>query len=132
MIFAISLFGCAHYPLSMLFLVTDTVKLEFVEPDLAVAQMKLLQQTFNIYSGLKEQGKLRFAYAFADSPGGIMVLDMASNEELQQTLFLLPSMPLVNRTVRPLTEMKSVEDLITELESIVSSMPRKPSGKESG
>lgn len=116
----------------MLFLVTDTVKLEFVEPDLAVAQMKMLQQTFNIYSGLKEQGKLRFAYAFADSPGGIIVLDMASNEELQQTLFLLPSMLLVNRTVRPLTEMKSVEDLITELESIVSSMPRKPSGKESG
>jgi muconolactone D-isomerase len=60
-----------------------------------------------------------------------MVLDMASNEELQQTLFLLPSMPLVNRTVRPLTEMKSVENLITELESIVSSMPRKPGGKES-
>lgn len=132
MISAISFFGCTHYPLSMLFLVTDTVKLEFVEPDLAVAQMKMLQQTFNIYSGLKEQGKLRFAYAFADSPGGIIVLDMASNEELQQTLFLLPSMPLVNRTVRPLTEMKSVEDLITELESIVSSMPRKPSGKESG
>lgn len=116
----------------MLFLVTDTVKLEFVEPDLAVAQMKMLQQTFNIYSALKEQGKLRFAYAFADSPGGIMVLDMASNEELQQTLFLLPSMPLVKRTVRPLTEMKSVEDLITELESIVSSMPRKLGGKESG
>jgi len=115
----------------MLFLVTDTVKLEFVEPDLAVAQMKMLQQTFNIYSGLKEQGKLRFAYAFADSPGGIMVLDMASNEELQQTLFLLPSMPLVNRTVRPLTDMKSVENLITELESIVSSMPRKLGGKES-
>lgn len=132
MISAISFFGCTHYPLSMLFLVTDNVKLEFVEPDLAVAQMKMLQQTFNIYSGLKEQGKLRFAYAFADSPGGIIVLDMASNEELQQTLFLLPSMPLVNRTVRPLTEMKSVEDLITELESIVSSMPRKPSGKESG
>jgi muconolactone D-isomerase len=130
MICAISLFGCAHYTLSMLFLVTDSV--EFVEPDLAVAQMKMLQQTFNIYSGLKEQGKLRFAYAFADSPGGIMVLDMASNEELQQTLFLLPSMPLVNRTVRLLTEMKSVEDLITELESIVSSMPRKPGGKESG
>jgi muconolactone D-isomerase len=131
MISAISLFGCAHYPLSMLFLVTDTVKLEFVEPDLAVAQMKMLQQTFNIYSGLKEQGKLRFAYAFADSPGGIMVLDMASNEELQQTLFLLPSLPLVNRTVRPLTEMRSVENLITELESIVSSMPRKLGGKES-
>jgi hypothetical protein len=34
-------------------------------------------------------------------------------------------MPLVNRTVRPLTEIKSVEDLIGELESIVSSMPRK-------
>ena len=109
----------------MLYLVIDSVKLEFVSPDLAVAQMKMLQQTFNVYRELKEQGKLKSVYAFADSPGGIMVLDVASNEELQQTLFLLPSMPLVNRTVRPLTEIKSVEDLIGELESIVSSMPRK-------
>jgi muconolactone D-isomerase len=44
---------------------------------------------------LREHGKLKFAYAFADFPGGIMVLDVASNEELQQVLFLLPSMPLV-------------------------------------
>jgi len=101
-----------------------------VSPDLAVAQMKMLQQTFNIYRELKEQGKLKFVYAFADSPGGIMVLDVASNDELQQTLFLLPSMPLVNRIVRPLTEIKSVEDLITELESIVSSMPRRPDEKK--
>jgi muconolactone D-isomerase len=114
----------------MLYLVIDSVKLEFVAPDLAVAQMKMLQQTFNIYHELKEQGKLKFVYAFADSPGGIMVLDVASNEELQQTLFLLPSMPLVNRTVRPLTEIKSVEDLIAELESIVSSMPSKPGEKK--
>jgi muconolactone D-isomerase len=116
----------------MLYLVIDAVKLEFVSPDLAVAQMKMLQQTFNIYRELKEQGKLKFVYAFADSPGGIMVLDVASNEELQQTLFLLPSMPLVNRTVRPLTEIEQVEDLITELESIVSSMPRKPGEKAPG
>ncbi|HXV45179.1 MAG TPA: muconolactone Delta-isomerase family protein [Nitrososphaera sp.] len=59
-----------------------------------------------------------------------MILDVASNEELQQTLFLLPSMPLVKRTVRPLTEIKSVEDLVVELESIVSSMPRKPGEKK--
>lgn len=111
----------------MLFLVVDTVKLEFVEPGVAIAQMKMLQQTFETYGELKEQGKLKFVYAFADSPGGVMVLDVASNEELQQILFLLPSMPLVNRTIRPLTEMKSVESLIGELESIVSSMPRKAS-----
>jgi muconolactone D-isomerase len=110
----------------MLFLVIDTVKLEFVQPDLAVAQMKMLEQTFSIYNDLKEQGKLKFAYAFADSPGGIIVLDVASNEELQQTLFLFPSMPLVSRVVRPLTEMKSVDSIIGELQSIVSSMPRKP------
>ncbi|HKX81510.1 MAG TPA: muconolactone Delta-isomerase family protein [Nitrososphaera sp.] len=110
----------------MLFLVIDTVRLEFVEPGLAVAQMKMLEQTFSIYKELKEQGKLKFVYAFADSPGGIVVLEVASNEELQQTLFLLPSMPLVQRTVRPLTELKSVEGIIGELESIVSSMPRKP------
>lgn len=110
----------------MLYVVIDSAKLEFVQPDLAVAQMKMMQQTFNTYRDLKEQGKLKFAYAFADSPGGIVVLDVASNEELQQILFLFPSMPLVNRIVRPLTEMKSVENIIGELESIVSSMPRKP------
>jgi muconolactone D-isomerase len=107
----------------MLFLVTDVVKLEFVEPDVAVAQMKMLQQTFATYQDLSEQGKLKFAYAFADSPGGVMVLDVASNEELQRVLFLLPSMPLVERTVRPLTEMKSVEEMVGELRSIVDSMP---------
>ena len=106
----------------MLFLVTDTVKLEFVEPGVAVAQMKMLQQTFETYQELKERGKLKFAYAFADRPGGIILLDVASNEELQQLLFLMPSMPLVERTVRPLTEMKPVEQLIKELETIVSSM----------
>ncbi len=110
---------------AMLYLVIDSVKLEFVEPDIAVAQMKMLQQTFVTYQDLREQGKLKFAYAFADSPGGIMVLDVESNEELQKILFLLPSMPLVNRSIRPLTEMKSVESLITELEEIVKSMPVK-------
>ncbi len=110
----------------MLYLVMDTVKLEFIEPELAVAQMKMLQQTFSIYKELKDQGKLKFAYAFADSPGGVIILDVASNEELQQTLFLFPSMPLVNRTVKPLTQLGSVEKIIAELEAIVSSMPRKP------
>lgn len=114
----------------MLFLVIDSVKLEFVSPDMAVAQMKMLQQTFATYEDLKEQGKLKFAFAFADSPGGIMVLDVESNEELQKILFLLPSMPLVNRTTRPLTEMKSVDGLIKELEDIVSSMPSKPGEKK--
>lgn len=108
----------------MLFLVQDVVKLEFVEPDVAVAQMKMLQQTFGTYEELREQGKLKFAYAFADFPGGIMVLDVASNEELQQVLFLLPSMPLVQRNVRPLTEMKSVDAIVSELQSIVGSMPK--------
>ena len=108
----------------MLFLVQDTVRLEFVQPEVAVAQMKMLQQTFATYNDLKEQGKLKFAYAFADSPGGMMVLDVASNEELQQVLFLLPSMPLVQRTVRPLTEMKSVDAIISELQGIVGSMPK--------
>ncbi|HVX03452.1 MAG TPA: muconolactone Delta-isomerase family protein [Nitrososphaera sp.] len=108
---------------NMLFLVIDTVKLDFVGPEVAVAQMKMLQQTFDTYEEMKEQGKIKFSYAFADSPGGIIVLDVASNEELQKVLFLLPSMPLVQRTVRPLTEVKSVEGIVTELQEIVRSMP---------
>lgn len=34
-------------------------------------------------------------------------------------------MPLVERTVRPLTEIKSADALVAELQSIVASMPKK-------
>jgi muconolactone D-isomerase len=115
----------------VLFLVTDRVNIEFVSPDLAVAQIKMLQQTFEMYEGLKDEGKLKFAYAFADSPGGITLWDVESNDELQKILFLLPSMPLVTRTVTPLTEMKAVSQVIEELRSIVNSMPKKPSQQSS-
>jgi muconolactone D-isomerase len=115
----------------VLFLVTDRVNIEFVSPDLAVAQIKMLQQTFEMYEGLKDEGKLKFAYAFADSPGGITLWDVESNDELQKILFLLPSMPLVTRTVTPLTEMKAVSQVIEELRSIVNSMPKKPSQESS-
>ena len=114
----------------MLFLVTDHVKLEFISPDIAVAQMKMLEQTFEMYEELKRDGKLKFAYAFADLPGGVTLWDVKSNDELQRLLFLLPSMPLVTRVVKPVTEMKSVASLIDELKSIVSSMPKKPGGNK--
>jgi muconolactone D-isomerase len=91
----------------------------------------MLQQTFEMYEGLKDEGKLKFAYAFADSPGGITLWDVESNDELQKILFLLPSMPLVTRTVTPLTEMKAVSQVIEELRSIVNSMPKKPSQQNS-
>ncbi len=84
----------------------------------------MLKQTFQIYEDLKNQNKLKFAYAFADIPGGISLWEVESNEDLQRILFLLPSMPLVERTVRPVTEMSSVANVIGELESIVSSMPK--------
>lgn len=53
-----------------------------------------------------------------------MVLDVASNEELQQVLFLLLSMLLAQRTVRPLIEMKSVDFMISQLQMIAGSMPK--------
>ena len=111
----------------MLFLVLDEVKIAFVEPEMSLAQITVLKQTFELYEEMKNKGKLKFCYAFADFPGGVCVWDVESNEELQHILFLLPSMPLVKRTVRPLTEMKSVSKIITELESLVSSMPKQSS-----
>jgi muconolactone D-isomerase len=83
----------------------------------------MLRQTFDIYEDLKREGKLKFSYAFADLPGGITVLEVDSNEELQRILFLLPSMPFVERTVKPLTEMNAVVNVIEQLRNIVSSMP---------
>jgi muconolactone delta-isomerase len=111
----------------MLFLVLDEVKIAFVQPEVSLAQITMLKQTFELYEEMKSKGKLKFCYAFADFPGGVCIWDVESNEELQHILFLLPSMPLVKRTVRPLTEMKSVSEIINELESLVSSMPKQSS-----
>ena len=113
------------YHIHMLFLVVDHIKLGFVEPDIALAQMTMLKQTFDIYKDLKREGKLKFSYAFADSLGGITLWNVESNEELQRILFLLPPIPLIKRTVKPLTEMATVESVIEELNSIISSMPKK-------
>ena len=106
----------------MLFLVTENIRIEFLEVSKALAQLTMLRQTFDIYEDLKREGKLKFSYACADLPGGITVLEVDSNEELQRILFL-PSMPFVERTVKPLTEMNAVVNVIEQLRNIVSSMP---------
>ena len=108
----------------MLFVVTDHIRMEFEKGDKSLARMTMLKQTFDMYDDLKTRGKLKFSYAFADSPGAITMWDVESNEELQRFLFLLPSMPFVERTVKPVTEMKSALNVIKELELIFSSMPK--------
>src|SRR5207248_7975472 len=108
----------------MLFLVTDHIRME-LETNRALSHMSMVKQTYEMYDDLKTRGKLKFSYAFADSPGGITLWDVESNEELQRILFLLPSMPFVERTVKPVTEMKAVLNVIKELELIFSSMPSK-------
>ena len=108
----------------MLFLVLDEVKLDYVASDVLISQTKLLKQTYKVYEEMKVKGKLKVSYAFADYPGVVTIWDVGSTEELQQILFLLPSMPLVNRTVKPLTEMKSLMHVIEQLESLMEAMPK--------
>ncbi len=81
----------------MLYLVIDKVKIDFVPIDMSLAQLKMLSQTFDMYKDFKEEGKLKEMFAFADNPGGITVWDVESNEELQKILFLLPTMPFMER-----------------------------------
>ncbi|MEM0030300.1 MAG: muconolactone Delta-isomerase family protein [Candidatus Nitrosocaldus sp.] len=111
----------------MLYLVIDKVKMNFETLDVSLAQLKMLAQTFKMYEDYKASGKLKVAYAFADTPGGISIWDVESNEELQRILFLLPSMPFMEREVKPLTSMESVSMIVQELTEIVKSMPSKPS-----
>jgi muconolactone D-isomerase len=109
----------------MLYLVIDKVKIDFVPVDMSLAQLKMLSQTFAMYKDYKENGKLKEMYAFADNPGGITVWDVESNEELQKILFLLPTMPFMDREVHPITTLDSVSDVVQELTDIVKSMPSK-------
>ncbi|MFN4337387.1 MAG: muconolactone Delta-isomerase [Candidatus Nitrosocaldus sp.] len=110
----------------MLYLVIDKVKMNFEPVDVSLAQLKMLAQTFRMYEDYKTSGKLKIAYAFADTPGGISIWDVESNEELQRILFLLPSMPFMEREVKPLTSIESVSVIVQELTEIVKSMPSKP------
>jgi muconolactone D-isomerase len=98
--------------------------LDYVASDVLISQTKLLKQTYKVYEEMKVKGKLKVSYAFADYPGVVTIWDVGSTEELQQILFLLPSMPLVNRTVKPLTEMKSLMHVIQQLESLMEAMPK--------
>lgn len=108
----------------MLFLVLDEVKMDYVALDILTSQTRMLKQTYKVYEEMKVKGKLKVSYAFADYPGVVTIWDVGSTEELQQILFLLPSMPLVNRTVKPLTEMKSLMHVIEQLESLIEAMPK--------
>jgi muconolactone delta-isomerase len=108
----------------MLFLVIDEMKIDFVQTDTVLSQINMIKETFRLYEEMKTKGKLKISYAFADLPGGITIWDVQSIEELQQILFLLPIMPLVKRTVKPLTEVKSATEVIRQLETLVGSMPK--------
>lgn len=105
----------------MLFLVIDYINTKQIDTEQII---DLLKHTFGLYNDYRKEGKLKFSYGFADQPGVISIWDVESNEELQRILFLLPSLSVIDRTVKPLTEMKSIVSVIGELEQIVSSISR--------
>ncbi len=51
----------------MLYLVIDRVKMNFEPTDVSLAQLKMLAQTLRMYEDYKSSGKLKVAYAFADT-----------------------------------------------------------------
>lgn len=104
----------------MLFLVIDYIDTR--QPD--VEQINLLKNTFSLYDDYAKEGKLKLCYGFADEPGMVSVWDVESNEELQRILFLLPSLSSVDRTVKPLTELKPFVSVVGELLQIVSSISK--------
>ena len=98
------------------FLVIDSINTKQIDAE----QIKVLKHTFGLYDDYTKEGKLKVCYAFADKPGIISVWDVESNEELQRILFLLPSLSIIDRTVKPLTELKSLVSVTGELQQIVS------------
>ena len=104
----------------MLFLVIDYINTRQIDTE----QIDLLKHTFDLYEDYTKEGKLKLCYAFADKPGVMSVWDVESNEELQRILFLLPSLSIIDRIVKPLTELKSSVSVIGELQQIVSSIPK--------
>ncbi|GIU71553.1 MAG: hypothetical protein KatS3mg003_1032 [Candidatus Nitrosocaldaceae archaeon] len=107
----------------MLFLVIDRAKLEFVPSEVSIAQLKMFRQTLSMYKDFKENGKIKEIYSFADHPGIVTIWDVESHEELQKILFMLPSTPFMERDVKPLANVDSLDDIAKELIDIVKSMP---------
>ena len=48
----------------MLFLVIDEVKIAFVQPEVSLAQITMLKQTFELYEEMKNKGKLKILLCF--------------------------------------------------------------------
>ena len=96
----------------MLFLVVDKVKLIPIPDEQALSAYNAAQRLFKMLNDLEKDGKLKAKYAFADIAGGIVMLDVASLEELYGILASMPTTPYVDREIHPLISMDIMEEAV--------------------
>jgi muconolactone delta-isomerase len=96
----------------MLFLVLDKVKLQPVPEEQALSAYNAAQRLFKMLKDLEKDGKLKAKYALADIPGGIVMLDVESLEELYGILASMPTNPYVDREIHPLISMDLMEEAV--------------------
>lgn len=66
---------------------------------------------------LQAEGKLEASYTFGDRPGGCLVLNMASHEELQRVLWSHPVFPFISFEVHPVVPLEEMEKAAKEMAS---------------
>ncbi len=64
---------------------------------------------------LQAEGKLEASYTFSDRPGGCLILNMASHEELQKVLWSHPLFPFIGFEVHPVVPLEETEKTIKKM-----------------
>ena len=96
----------------MLFLV-----IEKVSKEIPVEALESSSGAVEYFNELTKKGKLLNHYHFAGIPGGALVIDAASNDELGEILIKSPFYRFTTREIYP---VMSPEKMVTAEQSVVS------------
>lgn len=101
----------------MKFLVMERFKQGLiVTPEIAKIEVKAL----NWYGELIKQGKIDRIYNFTGDAGGFVIMDVKSNEELQEIIMKHPLFPYLDRQVIPITEQAVASKAFKEFAASIS------------
>ncbi len=93
-------------------LVIDRVALERITPETAPAVLEVFKAHLTALKAAEKKGVVQSAGSFVNPPGGYMIVDTPSQEELVKFLATLPGNPFIEREVKPTVGNEFIHDTI--------------------
>jgi hypothetical protein len=93
-------------------LVIDRVALERITPETAPTVLEVFKAHLTAVKAAEKKGIVKSAGSFVNPPGGYMIVDTPSNEELLKFLGTLPANMFIERELRATVGNEFIQDTI--------------------